>query len=392
MKTVEAKNISKKYLFRKESSRTLKSTVLDLLRKRGVLNDLWALRDVNFSVDEGETLGIIGANGAGKSTLLGIIAGTITPTQGDVTVNGRMSTLLELGAGFHPDLTARENIFLNGSIMGLTKKAITEKFDDIVDFAGLSQFIDMPVKHYSSGMYVRLGFSVAVQLDPDILIVDEVLAVGDEVFKKKCLAQMARFKEQKKTILVVSHDLETVKKICDRVILLGEGKMIRSGDPGQVVEEYKRLGLQQQDNVAQREWGTRQATIKEIKFLNTDGVETTQFNHGDTITAKIIYEAREKILDPIFGFDVKDFQGKLCYGSNTIVEDYPIESIEGDGTITLTFSTASLLRGKFFFSVSLHSRDHQTNYHRLDNIQTFWITSKSAAEGFVDMPCKWQMR
>ena len=390
MKAIDIQHISKKYILRKEAARTLKSTVLSLIKRTTIKNDLWALKDVNLSVDKGETMGIIGANGAGKSTLLGIIAGTITPTEGTVTVNGRMSTLLELGVGFHPDLTGRENIYLNGSIIGLSREYIDKKFDDIVNFAGLANFIDIPVKFYSSGMYVRLGFSVAVEVDPDLLLVDEVLAVGDEVFKKRCLGKMADFQKNGKTIVVVSHDLETVKRICDRVMLLGEGKILDLGMPEKVVEEYKRLGLQQQDNIVEKEWGTREAEIVDAKFYDKNGVETARFNSGEAITVKIFYRCKRRIDDPIFGFSIADFQGKLCFGSNTIIENYPIDYINGEGSIQLTIEPINLMRGKFFFSLSLHSRDHQTNYHRLDNMFTIWIISDKKAEGFVDLPCKWR--
>jgi len=392
MYSVEINNVSKRYFLRKEAARTLKATVVSLIRGRTVRNDLWALKDLDLKVDAGETIGIIGANGAGKSTLLGIIAGTITPTTGEVKATGRISSLLELGAGFHPDLTGRENIYLNGSILGLSRKYIDGKFDDIVSFAGLADFIDSPVKHYSSGMYVRLGFSVAVEVDPDILLIDEVLAVGDESFKKKCLAKIAEFQHNGKTIVVVSHDLDTVKKICRRVMLLGEGKMLDMGEPEKVVEEYKRLGLQQQDDVSAREWGTREAVIAGVTLLNERGEKTERFDSGADIRVRIEYNARQRIDDPIFGFAVSDYQGRLCCGSNTIHDDYKIESIDGAGAIQLTLSTASLMRGKFYLSLSLHSRDHQRNYHRLDNKFTFWVLHAHPAEGFVNIPSKWEMK
>ena len=391
MKAVEVSNVSKRYFLRKETMRSLKSTFLGMLTGKRVREDLWALKDVSFSAEQGETLGVIGANGAGKSTLLGVIAGTITPTSGDVRVAGRMSTLLELGAGFHPDLTGRENIFLNGSILGLPRKYIQERFSHIVGFAGLSEFIDMPVKHYSSGMYVRLGFAVAVEVDPDVLLVDEVLAVGDEEFRKKCVGRMADFQKAGKTILVVSHDLDTVKKMCHRVVLLGEGKIVHLGEPEKVVEEYKRLGLQQQDTVVTREWGTRDAVISAVRFSDQAGNEAARFKCGDPIVVTIAYRCRRRIADPIFGFSVSDYQGKLCYGSNTIIERVPIDHIEGEGEVRLVLDSSSLMRGKFYFSFSLHSRDHKTNYHRLENIHSIWITSDMHQEGFVKLSSKWNV-
>lgn len=349
------------------------------------------MKDVSFSAEQGETVGVIGANGAGKSTLLGVIAGTITPTSGSVHVEGRMSTLLELGAGFHPDLTGRENVFLNGSILGLSRKYIEERFSDIVRFAGLSGFIDMPVKHYSSGMYVRLGFAVAVEVDPDVLLVDEVLAVGDEEFRKKCMNKMASFQKAGKTILVVSHDLEAVKKICHKVILLGEGSIVDLGDPNKVVEEYVRLGLEQQDNVVKREWGTKEVVISGITFCNEAGEETSRFTSGEPIVIRIAYNCRRRIDDPIFGFGITDYQGRLCYGSNTILDDVPIDHIEGEGEVRLLIDSSPILRGKYYLSFSLHSRDHRTNYHRLENMFSIRIASDTKEEGFVRIGSKWRL-
>lgn len=388
---IRVSNISKKYILRKEANRTLKSAFLSIVKRNRLIQDFWALKGLNFSVKKGETFGIIGANGAGKSTLLGIIAKTITPTEGSVEVNGRISSLLELGAGFHPDLTGRENIYLNGSILGLSKQYIKQRFDDIVGFAELAEFIDMPVKHYSSGMYVRLGFSVAVQTDPDILLVDEVMAVGDESFRRKCLAKLAEFRQGGKTIAVVSHDLDTVRKICDRVMLIAEGKTIEIGEPTRVVEEYSRLGAQQSDIIAPKEWGTREAIIYSVAFLDKNRKETDHFVSGEEITARIFYEARKKIDDPVFGFSIRDIEGRLCTGSNTINAGIKINHIEGKGSITLIIGPIPLTRGKFLISFSLHSRDHKTNYHRLDNKFPIWISSKTNDDGIITIPSHWRM-
>jgi hypothetical protein len=245
------------------------------------------------------------------------------------------------------------------------------------------------VKHYSSGMYVRLGFAVAVEVDPDVLLVDEVLAVGDEEFRKKCIGKMVDFQKAGKTIIVVSHDLDTVKKMCHRAILLGEGSVVDLGDPAKVVEEYKRLGLQQQDTVAKREWGTREAVISSVTFSDPAGNETQRFKSGDPIAITIGYRCQRRIDDPIFGFSISDYRGDLCYGSNTIIENVPIDRIEGEGEVRLVVDSSSLMRGKFYFSFSLHSRDHKTNYHRLDNMHSIWIVSDKKQEGFVKLTCGW---
>lgn len=215
----------------------LKEALLDLFNKNR--DTFYALNDVSFEIKKGETVGIIGTNGSGKSTILKLIAGVILPTKGQVTVNGRISPLIELGAGFHPELSGRENIYLNGTILGLTKKQIDERFDQIVEFAELADFIDSPVKHYSSGMYMRLGFAVAVHVDPEILLVDEILAVGDTAFQQKCFQKMHSFREMGVTIIFVSHSLETIADFCERAILIDHGSLLASGRPNEVITEYK---------------------------------------------------------------------------------------------------------------------------------------------------------
>ncbi len=235
---IVVERMGKRFRLQRSGTRTIKSAMLDLMRNRGAgKNAFWALQDMDFAVDRGETLGIVGANGAGKSTLLSLLAGTKVPTTGSIRTTGTISSLLELGAGFHPDLTGRENVFLAGAIMGLSRQ-MRERFDAIVDFAGMRDFIDQPVKHYSSGMYVRLGFSVAVEVDPDILLIDEVLAVGDENFQKKCLQKIDAFRRAGKTMLIISHDLSTIQTISDRILFLDQGRIEGIGDPREVIGRY----------------------------------------------------------------------------------------------------------------------------------------------------------
>lgn len=238
---IEFRNVSKR--FRLHEGRTLREFVPALLKGRGFSEPFYALRGVSFSVARGETLGIIGRNGSGKSTILKLIAGVMAPTSGEVHVRGRISPLIEVGAGFHPDLTGRENIFMNASILGMTNREIRERFHEIVSFAELWEFVDTPVKRYSSGMYVRLGFAVAVHSDPDILLVDEVLSVGDIEFQEKCMAKMREFQRQGVTIVVVSHGLEMVREFCHRAIWLDSGHIMADGDPRHVVSEYERAAL-----------------------------------------------------------------------------------------------------------------------------------------------------
>lgn len=239
MEVITAQNLSKR--FHQQKQRTFKEMLPALLGGKKVVDSFWALKDVSFSVSSGQTLGIIGKNGSGKSTLLKLIAGVSRPTQGNLIVNGKLAPLIELGAGFHPELSGRENVFLNGVILGLTRKYVSEVFDEIVKFSQLEDFIDQPIKHYSSGMYLRLAFAVAVHTNPDILLIDEILAVGDEGFQKKCLQKMKDFHAQGKTIIIVSHSLGMVETFCDRAILLNQGQIVGDGKPAEVVTEYKKM-------------------------------------------------------------------------------------------------------------------------------------------------------
>lgn len=234
---VTVDHVSKKFRLYHERNQSLKSAVMR--RRRSVHEDFWALKDVSFNVPEGSTFGLIGSNGSGKSTLLKCLAKIYYPESGQILSNGRVAALLEVGSGFHPELSGRENVFLNGSILGMSKKEITSKFDEIVDFSGVEEFIDQPVKNYSSGMYVRLGFSVAINVNPDILIVDEVLAVGDAEFQAKCRAKFNEFRELEKTVILVSHDLDTVEMMCDHVAWLNHGVLISAGPAGETIEKYR---------------------------------------------------------------------------------------------------------------------------------------------------------
>ena len=241
MSVISLKGVSKKYLIQRGKEPTFKGAIMDWLKNRNPFTAFPALKDISFDVRKGETVGIIGENGSGKSTLLGLIAGIVKSSSGEIKVQGSVATLLELGAGFHGDLSGRENIYLNGSILGFSRTEMDEKYKAIVEFAELEKFINMPVKHYSSGMYVRLGFAIAVEVDPDILLIDEVLAVGDEHFQKKCLRRINDFQKKGKTILFVSHALELVEETCNRVILLEQGKIKMEGKPGDVLRLYRKL-------------------------------------------------------------------------------------------------------------------------------------------------------
>ena len=238
MAAVCFEHVSKRFILHHERNRSFQEAMVNLWRHNGSREEFWALRDVNFAVRKGENLGIIGENGSGKSTTLKLISGVLIPTEGKIAVDGKISALLELGAGFHPDLIGKENIFLNGSILGFSRREMNSKLDSIIEFSGLSNFIDVPLKHYSAGMCVRLGFAIAIHVDFDILLIDEVLTVGDQSFQEKCLDKIMCFKRQGKTIVFVSHNLGTVEAICDRVLLLDKGRIESQGESGAVTSAY----------------------------------------------------------------------------------------------------------------------------------------------------------
>lgn len=392
MKAIEVKNAGKRFRLKHERERSFKSTLLGVVKRKKSDEDFWALRNISFEVGCGETLGIIGANGAGKSTLLGLAAQTLRPTEGSVQVQGRVSSLLELGAGFHPELNGRENVFLNGSILGLSKRQIEERYERIVQFAELAPFMDVPVKHYSSGMYVRLGFAVAVEVDPDVLLIDEVLAVGDETFRKKCLQKITDFKEAGKTMLIVSHDLDVVKQISDRILLLDQGKLIELGTPQTVIDDYLRLGIRKfREPLMKKDWGTFEAEIQKVVFLDSQGRTQERFQNGEALVTEIYYRTTKRIENPVFGFSITDYDGKICFGTNTQIGKVSVPWIEGEGKIVACINPLPIIRGKYFFSFSIHNEDHTVNYHRQENAYVIWIESQRPEIGFVAMPTAWKV-
>ena len=383
-------NLGKRFRLRHAGTRSVKASILDLVR-RGKAGAFWALRGADFAVDPGETLGIIGSNGAGKSTLLSLLAGTKTPTEGRVLTRGTVSSLLELGAGFHPDLTGRENVYLAGAVMGVPRRTMRERFDAVVDFAGIGDFIDHPVKHYSSGMYVRLGFAVAVEVNPDILLIDEVLAVGDAVFQRKCLGKMSQFREQGKTMLIISHDLATIQSISDRILLLEEGRVAGLGDPKEVVGHYESVSRRQGAKAVDREWGTGEVKIVEVRFFDAGGRETDTFQSGTALTARIRYRAEQRVTSPVFGFSIASEGGLHVHGSNTQIEGVVVPEVVGEGQLSLAVNPLNLGGGNYLFSFSVHSSDHAVNYHRLDNRFPIAVRSDKRTEGCAVLESSWSL-
>src|SRR5688500_582780 len=280
------------------------------------VEDFWAVRDVSFEVTRGEVLGIIGHNGAGKSTILKLLSNITTPTAGEITIHGHLSALIEVGSGFHPELSGRENVFLSGSILGMRRREIAEKLDSIVEFAELAEFIDTPVKRYSSGMYVRLGFAIAAHLDPDILLLDEVLAVGDARFQAKCLDRIDDLRRSGKTIVFISHDLSAVSRLCNRVLLMSHGQLIASGAPADVIAEYTKASVAPHSSsfgaAPPSQNCTGEATVTSLTIHDAHGSETSVLRTGDPFTARVGYIARAQVTNAVFVLFVNAEDGDLA--------------------------------------------------------------------------------
>ena len=384
---IEAVNLGKCYTCRGTGLPTLFSAVTGGLR--GKNEPFWCLRGANFEIPAGRTIGVIGPNGSGKSSLLGLTAGTIAPTEGRVRTQGRISSLLELGAGFHSELSGRENVFLNAALLGIPRETVKKKFDRIVDFAELREFIDMPVKHYSSGMYVRLGFSVAVEVDPDILLIDEVLAVGDISFQLKCLDRIRDFQKRGKTLLFVSHALQTVEEFCHEVFLIHRGRLVERGDPSDVILKYVRSYMGEGGGVFTQEYGSRKVELGHVRLLDAAGRDAVTFETGGALTVEIPYVAPRRVDKPVFGFSIKTANGIYVFGSNTQTQKHDIPFVEGAGTVRLDLSPLRLMHGNFFLSLSVHSWDHMEQYHRREDWLPFAVRNPTGALGMLQLDSRW---
>ena len=431
MHAIELTNVTKVY--RKYARRKQFATLKSALLTGSLIQDLQpdetfpALQGVSFTVPAGRTYGIIGRNGSGKSTALKLVAGITKPTTGTVKVVGRISALIELGAGFHPEISGRENVFINGIMLGLTKREVTRRFDEIVEFAELQDFIDAPVKTYSSGMYMRLGFAVAIHVDPDVLLVDEVLAVGDEGFTHKCLDKFGEFKRRGKTILLVTHSLNLVERFCDEALWLDGGKVRGSGDPKRVVGAYltdvgkseerelaraeakseqraeskeaqvRRAGpvepavgagsaeqdpayVEDMTRVDEGRWGSREVEITGVTFKSEQGETSHIFQSGDRMSIHLSVRAHQPIADFVFGIGIYSADGVNCYGTNTHLEEFTPHEVRGEGEVTFDIESLDLVEGTYKLDVAVHKRDgYPYDYHRL--LYTFRVKSRSKEVG-----------
>jgi ABC-2 type transport system ATP-binding protein len=359
---IEIEHVSKRFRLFREKPSSLKAR---LISSRSRAEDFWALRDVSFEIREGESLGLIGHNGSGKTTLLKVIAGIIRPTEGVVRSRGRLAPLLELGAGFHPELTGRENVYLNASFLGLTRRDTDRVYDDIVAFAEIPDFMDNQVKFYSSGMLVRLGFAVAVHVDPEILLVDEVLAVGDEAFQAKCLNRIRGFQREGRTIVLVTHALDVVSQVCDRAVMLEHGELYAKGNPADVVREL-RYALLSNDPSFVAEEGTREVELAGVSLIREDGSTERPVRLGEDLTIQIDARANQPITDLVASFQILD-------SANLPVVDgrEPIGRIEGKKRVRFILRRLSLVPGRYFVTVGLEAGESG----RLLHVQTqrYWF-------------------
>ena len=409
---VVADGVSKVYrrFLHQHQFRTLKSALLtgSLITDLRPDETFTALDGVSFEVPRGTTFGVIGENGSGKSTLLKLLAGITKPTRGALRVAGRISALIELGAGFHPEISGRENVAINGIMLGLTRREVDERFDEIVDFAELREFIDAPVKTYSSGMYMRLGFSVAIHVDPDVLLIDEVLAVGDESFTRKCLDKIGEFRRRGRTIVLVTHSLGLVEKMCDEALWLRHGRQAGIGDPKRVVDAYLTYvaggeeALLARDQapapVAEAEtkpegyregrWGSRDVEITRVRLLDDRDQERHVFASGEGVTLRLDVEARAEVEDFVFGVGIFTADGVSVYGTNTHIEDYVPRRAAGRGEVSLELSDLRLVEGTYLLDVAVHRRDGTPyDYHR--GLHSFRVKSRIKDVGVYRPPHRW---
>jgi lipopolysaccharide transport system ATP-binding protein len=349
--------------------------------RRKKLNDVdfWALREVSLQIKQGEVVGIIGRNGAGKSTLLKILSRITVPTEGRIRIAGRIGSLLEVGTGFHQELTGRENIFLNGAILGMTRAEITRKFDEIVEFSEIGEFLDTPVKRYSSGMYVRLAFAVAAHLEPEILIIDEVLAVGDTAFQKKCIGKMGSFAQSGRTVLFVSHNMEAVRSLCQRSIWMKDGRVHKDGDAADVIGDYfNNVSSEHSFSCANADYGL---VIKSVRLKNGQGEESNQFCPGDDLVVEISYDSQKRIDRPIIALGVLGTNG-TCFTSNMLLDGHRPDFLEGAGRITCTFRSIPLLPQNYTVKMIVRTANVKDLIINYQDVAYFGVVGDLANYGF----------
>ena len=405
---ITVKDLKKVYkLYDKPSDRFKEA--FGLTRKKA--KEHYALNGVSLEIFQGETVGIIGTNGSGKSTILKIITGVLSPTSGEVNVNGRISALLELGAGFNMEYNGIENVYLNGTMMGFSQKEIDAKLPEILKFADIGDYVYQPVKTYSSGMFVRLAFAVAINIEPEILIVDEALSVGDVFFQAKCYHKFEEFKKMGKTIVFVSHDLSSISKYCDRVYLLNQGNLLGEGSPKEMIDAFKRVLVGQYEihdkedmdihipenvlNPELLEYGTKQAEMTEFYITDDKGVKTTAVIKGTEFTIHVKVAFHDRIVAPIFAFSFKNIKGTEITGTNSMIEKAFLEPVEASTVKEVTFKqNMSLQGGEYLLSLGVtgYEGSEFQVYHRLYDVLNVTVVSDKDTVGFYDMNSKVEVK
>jgi len=390
---ISVEGVSRRFRVHAREARTLKD--LFVQRGRTEAEDVWALHDVSLDVGRGEAVGLIGRNGSGKTTLLRIVAGIIKPTTGRVRAEGRIGSLLELGAGFHPDFTGRENVFLNGAIYGLRRAVIRQRFDEIVAFAELEHAIDRPVRTYSSGMTVRLGFAIAAFLDADVLLLDEVFAVGDESFQRKCFGRIARFKQEGGTIVFVSHDAAAVERLCERSVLLDAGTVAFDGPTREAIARYRRTLADEIDPAERgaglREWGSGEATIASAALVGQEGAERLQFLSGEPFALRVAVAAGDGVPPPRLQLELRDDAGTLVAGQAVDLGELGWAATNGERGVRFEIGSLPLADGRFHLRLGLTDETGEHLYHQLDDALAFVVYPGGEERGFVRFAGSWAL-
>jgi ABC-2 type transport system ATP-binding protein len=390
--TIVAENVSRRFRVYPQRHVTLKEAIVRRRHLRPV--DVWAVRDVSFRIDAGESVGFMGRNGSGKTTLLRLIAGVFRPSSGRLAVAGRVGSLLELGAGFHHDFTGRDNIYLSASIYGFRKQEVDRRFDEIVEFSELGRFIDLPVRTYSAGMYMRLGFSIAVNVDADVLLLDEVFAVGDEAFQRKCVDRILDFRRNGRTIAFVSHSGAAIERMCDRAMLLREGIVEYDGETGEAIRRYQELLAGEEDPVERaaglREWGTGEARVTDVRLEGADGQPREWFSAGDPLAVVIGVEGREGISAPILVVELRDHTGALLAHS-----ERPLGELGWDGrtraAIRFEVDRLPLVDGRFQLNLTLTDATRSRRYHTIEKGAEFGVHPHGDARGIFVFEGEWSL-
>jgi ABC-type polysaccharide/polyol phosphate transport system ATPase subunit len=379
---IEVADVSKRFRVYREKPTSLKQRILS---GRTRAEDFWALRDVSFELAQGGTMGLIGNNGSGKSTMLKVIAGILRPTHGLVRERGRIAGLIELGAGFHPELTGRENVYLNASFLGLSRAETDRVYDDIVAFAELEEFMDTAVKFYSSGMLVRLGFACAVHVDPEIVLIDEVLAVGDEGFQARCLDKVRSFQREGRSIVIVTHALDQVRQLCDHAVMLDHGRLHAIGSPDDVVREM-RLTILHHDLEFAREEGSKEVEIVAAALLRDGAALDGAVPSGGSITIQVDVRAPEPVEDPVVSFALHDATNAFVFGDDTARHDVGLGTVHGTTRVRFRIGPVPVTGGKYWVTLGVHSRDNSRVYHVQDERYSFEVQQADGRRDQLSFP------